>query len=62
MKTRTRFVIIAILSLYASFLANIILSFLGREQLSDAFCVTWMSSFTIELGLLAGITIKSKDE
>lgn len=62
MKTRTKFVILAIISLYACFLANIILSALGKEQLSDAFCIGWDSAFLGELALLYGIQVKSKDE
>lgn len=60
MKTRTKFVIMAVISLYMCFFANIILSACGKEQLSDAFCVAWVSAFTVELGLLAGIKIKDK--
>lgn len=62
MRTRTKFVILAILSLYACFIANIVLSAFGKEQLSDAFCVAWTSAFTVELALLAGITVKGKGE
>lgn len=60
MKTRTKFVVVAIISLYACFFANIILSACGKEQLTDAFCIAWDSAFLGELALLAGITIKGK--
>lgn len=62
MKTRTKFVILAIISLYMSFIANVVLSAFGREQLSDGYCIAWISAFTVELALLAGIRIKGKDE
>ena len=62
MKTRTKFVILAVISMYAVFIANIILSACGKEQLSDAFCVGWIGAFTCELGLLAGIKIKDKGD
>lgn len=62
MKTRTKFVILAIISLYACFIANIILALLGKEQLSDAFCVAWDSAFLGELALLAGLTLKKPKE
>jgi len=62
MKTRTKFVILAIISLYASFFANIVLSALGKEQLSDAFCVAWDSAFLGELIILAGLKLKSGKE
>ena len=62
MKTRTKFVIMAVISLYACFVANIILSAMGKEMLSDGFCIAWVGAFTVELGLLAGITIKGKGD
>lgn len=62
MKTRTKFVILAIISLYLCFLANIILSACGKEQLSDVFCASWITAFVVELGLLAGIKIKDRGE
>ena len=62
MKTRTKFVIMAVISLYMCFIANIVLSAFGKEMLSDGFCIAWISAFTVELGLLAGITIKGRNE
>jgi len=62
MKTRTKFVILAIISLYAAFFANVVLALLGKEMLSDGFCIAWISAFTVELALLAGIKINGKGD
>jgi len=60
MKTRTKFTIIAVINLVWFTVAVLILSFMDKS-VPDSLIVAWFSAWTVELGLLAGIKITSKE-
>lgn len=60
MKTRTKFVIVAIINLTWYTIACLVAAFLDK-MVPDALTVAWFSAWTVELGLLAGIKIKEKN-
>ena len=61
MKTRTKFVIAAIINIVWFTIAVLILSALDKT-VPDALIVAWFGAWTVELALLAGIKIKGKEE
>ena len=61
MKNRTKFVIAAIINIVWYTLACLVATFLDKS-VPDSLTVSWFSAWTIELGLLAGIKIKSRGE
>lgn len=60
-KRRTKFTVFACLNLTWYCVAVLVLSYLDKT-VSDTLTVAWFSAWTVELGLLAGIKIKGKDE
>jgi hypothetical protein len=61
MKRRTKFTILAVVNLTWYCIAVIVATFLDK-MVPDALTVAWFSAWTVELALLAGIKIKTKDE
>lgn len=61
MKRRTKFTIIAVANLTWYCIAVIVAAFFDKI-VPDALTVAWFSAWTVELALLAGIKIKTKDE
>lgn len=60
MKKRTKFTICAIVNIIWYTVAVLIINALGHEVQAEL-TVAWFASWTVELGLLAGIKIKGKD-
>nr|DAP17983.1 MAG TPA: hypothetical protein [Bacteriophage sp.] len=61
MKRRTKFTILAVVNLTWYCIAVIAAAFFDK-MVPDALTVAWFSAWTVELALLAGIKIKTKDE
>lgn len=61
MRTRTKIVIASIVNVEALFIYMIICSSLDLSFPPSEFVIGWFSFWAVELGLLAGITIKGKD-
>ena len=61
MKTRTKFVIVAVVNLTWFTVACLAAAFLDKS-VPDALTVAWFAAWTVELALLAGIKIRDKDE
>lgn len=61
LRTRTKFVIAAIINIVWFTVAVLILSALDKS-VPDSLIVAWFASWTTELALLAGIKIKGKEE
>lgn len=59
LKTRTKFVIVAIVNLTWYTIACLVAAFLDK-MVPDALTTAWFRAWTVELVLLAGITIKDK--
>ena len=60
MKKRTKFTIAAMVNIVWYTVVVLIINALGKEVQAEL-TVAWFSSWTVELGLLAGIKIKAKD-
>lgn len=60
LKTRTKFVIVAVINLIWYTVACLVAAFMDK-LVPDALTVAWFSAWTVELGLLAGIKIKDKN-
>ena len=61
MKRRTKFTILAVVNLTWYCIAVIVAAFFDK-MVPDALTVAWFSAWTVELALLAGLKIKSKEE
>lgn len=61
LKRRTKFTILAVVNLTWYCIAVLAASFLDK-MVPDALTVAWFSAWTVELALLAGLKIKSKEE
>lgn len=61
MKKRTKFVILAMVNIIWFTIAVLVLSY-QNKLVPDALIASWYSCWTVELALLWGIKIKSKDE
>ena len=61
MKKRTKFTIAAMVNIVWYTIAVLIINALGREVQAEL-TVAWFAAWTVELGLLAGIKIKGKDD
>lgn len=60
MKTRTKFVIAAIINIIWYTLVCLVAAFLDKA-VSDTLTIAWFSAWTVELALLAGIKVKGKE-
>lgn len=60
MKTRTKFVIVSIINIIWFSVIVLWLSY-NDKTVPDSLIKYWFSAWTIELGLLCGIKIKSRD-
>lgn len=61
MKRRTKFTILAVVNLTWYCIAVIVAAFFDK-MVPDALTVAWFAAWTVELALLAGIKVKSKEE
>lgn len=61
LKRRTKFTILAVVNLTWYCIAVLVASFLDK-MVPDSLTVAWFSAWTVELALLAGLKIKSKEE
>lgn len=61
MKTRTKFVILAMLNITMFTVTCLALAYMDKT-VPDTLIAAFFAAWTLELGLLAGIKIKSKDE
>lgn len=61
MKKRTKFTIISIINIIWFTIVVLILSMLDKT-IPDSLITCWFGAWTIELALLFGIKVKSKDE
>jgi len=61
MKTRTKFVIVAVFNLTWYTVAVLVANFLDHVVQTEL-TVAWFAAWTIELALLAGIKVKSRGE
>jgi len=61
MKTRTKFVIAAIINIVWYTIVVLVASFMDKI-VPDSLTVAWFAAWTVELALLAGIKVKSKGE
>lgn len=61
MRTRTKFVIVAMICIIAYTIADFVLLFMERE-VDSTLTVAWFAAWTTELALLAGIKIKDKGD
>lgn len=61
MKRRTKFTILAVINLTWYCIAVIVAAFCDK-MVPDTLTVAWFSAWTVELALLAGLKIKSKEE
>lgn len=61
MKRRTKFTILAVVNLTWYCIAVIVAAFCDK-MVPDTLTVAWFSAWTVELALLAGLKIKSKEE
>lgn len=61
MRTRTKFVIAAMVALIVYTVVTEVLLFMER-QTDATLTVAWFSAWTVELALLAGIKIKDKGD
>lgn len=60
-RKRTIFVIMAIFNILWYTITVLILNAIGKEVQSEL-TVAWFSAWTVELALLAGLKVKSKDD
>ena len=60
LRTRTKFVIVAMVAIIGYTIADFVLLFLERE-VDSTLTVAWFTAWTTELALLAGIKIKDKE-
>ena len=61
LRKRDKYVIAAVLNLCRYCIATLILTAFDKT-VPDSLTVAWFAAWTAELGLLAGIKIKGKDE
>lgn len=61
MKRRTKFTILAVVNLTWYCIAVIVAAFFDKI-VPDALTVAWFGAWTVELALLAGIKVKTKEE
>lgn len=61
LKTRTKFVAAAMVNITWFTVTCLVLAYVDKT-VPDALIIAFFSAWTLELGLLAGIKIKSKDE
>lgn len=61
MKKRTKFTICAIVNIIWYTIAVLIINALGREVQAEL-TVAWFAAWTVELGLLAGMKIKGRND
>lgn len=61
LKKRTKFTILAVVNLTWYCIAVIVAAFCDK-MVPDTLTVAWFSAWTVELALLAGLKIKSKEE
>lgn len=59
MKTRTKFVIAAIVNIVWYTIVCLVAAFMDKS-VPDTLTTAWFRAWTVELALLAGITIKDK--
>ena len=62
MKKRTKFTILAVCMIILLAIYMVICSIFHFEYPPDSFIVGWFSAWTVELALLYGIKVKSKEE
>ncbi len=62
MKKRTKFTITAIAMIILLAVYMVICSIFHFDYPPDSFIVGWFSAWTVELALLFGIKVKSKDD
>lgn len=60
MKSRTKFTIVAVVNIIWYTVISLIAAFMDKS-VPDTLTLAWFSAWTVELGLLFGIRIKSKD-
>lgn len=62
LKKRTKFTILAVSMIILLAVYMLICTIFNFEYPPDSFIAGWFSAWTIELGLLCGIKIKSKEQ